>query len=345
MRWTLSCNNKTFTNKLSAIREQVASNQGLYFHTPKAYDDYDFTIEPKLSLEELCKQKALQLREENDKIVIWYSGGCDSHYVLNTFLQNKIPVDEIVMVKSGFSKADFEIDEYALPFAKSTGIKITVHEPTIDYYNKYYLNKEKMLGTANGFWHHFRLNNHFENVQHHDLNGVAHIFGNEKPTLCFNNSKWYTYFLDAEVSPQPHQINFFCDDPIIHSKQCHMLINNIQLHKNQNEYNQITFYDKHQDFWNQSIGRYKKNNFPLKNLSIGKNYNNKDTLAIEQASDELVNAWQERNNDLVKELGITWFNQGNPTLGTVGVFSKFYCLTEKDTKTVDELFPNGFNPQ
>ena len=53
MSWTLSCNNKTFTNKLSAIREQVASNQGLYFHTPKAYDDYDFTIEPKLSLEEL----------------------------------------------------------------------------------------------------------------------------------------------------------------------------------------------------------------------------------------------------------------------------------------------------
>ena len=109
MSWTLSCNYKTFTNKLSAIREQVASSQGLYFHTPKVYNNYDFTIEPKLSLEELCKQKALQLREENDKIVIWYSGGCDSHYVLNTFLQNKIPVDEIVMVKSGFSKADFEI--------------------------------------------------------------------------------------------------------------------------------------------------------------------------------------------------------------------------------------------
>ena len=50
MSWTLSCNNKTFTNKLSAIREQVASSQGLYFHTPKAYNNYDFTIEPKLSL-------------------------------------------------------------------------------------------------------------------------------------------------------------------------------------------------------------------------------------------------------------------------------------------------------
>ena len=62
--WTLTCNNKTFTNKLSAIREQIASNQGLYFHAPKTYADYDFTIEPKLPLEELCKQKALQLRIE-----------------------------------------------------------------------------------------------------------------------------------------------------------------------------------------------------------------------------------------------------------------------------------------
>ena len=49
-------------------------------------------------------------------------------------------------------------------------------------------------------------------------------------------------------------------------------------------------------------------------------------------------------NNLVKEIGTKWFNQGNPTLGTVGVFSKFYCLNEKDTKTVDELFPNGFKP-
>ena len=57
MSWTLSCNNKTFTNKLSAIREQIASNQGLYFHAPKTYADYDFTIAPKLPLEELCKQK------------------------------------------------------------------------------------------------------------------------------------------------------------------------------------------------------------------------------------------------------------------------------------------------
>ena len=79
-------------------------------------------------------------------------------------------------------------------------------------------------------------------------------------------------------------------------------------------------------------------------MFIDENYNNKDTLAIEQAPKELVNAWQERNNNLVKEIGTKWFNQGNPTLGTIGVFSKFYCLTKKDTKTVDELFPNGFKP-
>ena len=45
------------------------------------------------------------------------------------------------------------------------------------------------------------------------------------------------------------------------------------------------------------------------------------------------------------ELGAEVFNQGDPCMGTIGIFSKFYCLTEKSTKTVDELFPNGFKLQ
>ena len=90
----------------------------MQFCVPEAYENHDFTIPPKETLETLCKQKALNLRANNDKIVIWYSGGCDSHYVLDTFLKNNIKVDEIHMVKSGFSNADYEIEKYAIPFVK-----------------------------------------------------------------------------------------------------------------------------------------------------------------------------------------------------------------------------------
>ena len=344
MSWHYICNNKKFISKLEVLREHKKSKQAMQFCVPEAYDNYDFTIPPKESIEELCKQKALNLRATNDKIVIWYSGGCDSHYVLNTFLKNNIKVDEIHMVKSGFSNADYEIEKYAIPFVKKLNIKTVVHEPTLDYYEKRYVENEKQSGTANEYWHHFRLNNDFENLQHHDTEGVAHIFGKEKPTLCFVDGKWYVYLLDVDVTPQPYQINFFSDDPILHSKQCHMLIEEIQLMKNQSDYNKVTWYHEDQNFWNRSIGRYQNNEFPLKELNEN-SFNNKDVEAIKQAPAHIVDAWQEKNKALVEELGSEVFNQSDPCMGTIGIFSKFYGITEKSVKTVDELFPNGFKLQ
>ena len=344
MSWHLECNNKKFVSKLEVLREYKQSKQAMRFCIPETYDNYDFTVAPKKSLEELCKQKALNLRANNDKIVIWYSGGCDSHYVLDTFLKNNIKVDEIHMVKSGFSNADYEIEKYAIPFVKKLNIKAVVHEPTLDYYKKRYVENKKQLGSANDYWHHFRLNNDFENLQHHNTEGVAHIFGKEKPTLCFIDGKWYVYLLDVDVTPQPYQINFFSDDPIIHSKQCHMLINEIQLTKNQSDYNKVTWYHEDQNFWNRSIGRYENSTFPLKEMTDN-TFNNKDAEAIKQAPAYIVDAWREKNKALVEELEADIFNRRDPAIGTIGIFSKFYCLTERSTKTVDELFPNGFKLQ
>jgi len=342
MSWYYTCNNKKFINKLEVLREYNKSKQAIHFHIPEAYDDYDFTTPPMESLEELCKQKAVRLRESNDKIVIWYSGGCDSHYILNIFLKNNIKVDKLIMIKSGFEQADFEIDQYAIPFAKSTGIDFSIRQPDMAYYRDYYVNGEEMLGSAHNLWHHFRLNNHFENLEHCETDGVANIFGKEKPKLCFIDGKWYTYFLDVDITPQPHQLNFFCDDPNIHNKQCHMLINNIELMKNQRDYNKVTSFDEFQNFWNRSIGRYDKNIFPLKELDFDNNFNNKDALAIEQAPTHLVEYWLQHKNKLVEELGKNVFNNGDPGLGTVGVFSKFYGISERSIKTVDDLFPNGY---
>ena len=344
MSWHYICNNKKFVSKLEVLREHKKSKQAMQFCVPEAYENYDFTIPPKETLENLCKQKALDIRANNDKIVIWYSGGCDSHYVLDIFLKNNIKVDEIHMVKSGFSNADYEIEKYAIPFVKKLNIKTVVHEPTLDYYEKRYVENEKQLGTANEYWHHFRLNNDFENLQHHDTEGVAHIFGKEKPTLCFVYGKWYVYMLDVDVTPQPHQINFFSDDPIVHSKQCHMLIQEIQLMKNQSDYNKVTWYHEDQNFWNRSIGRYQNSTFPLKEM-MDDTFNNKDAEAIKQAPSHIVDAWQNKNKTLVEELGADVFNNGDPAIGTIGIFSKFYCLSEKSVKTVDELFPDGFKIQ
>ena len=45
-----------------------------------------------------------------------------------------------------------------------------------------------------------------------------------------------------------------------------MLISEIQMTKNQNDYNHVTWYSSDQDFWNKSIGRYTNSTFPLKQM-------------------------------------------------------------------------------
>ena len=343
MSWHYTCNNKKFIDKIAVLREHNVSKQAVKFVTPKEFDSFDFSVEPKETLDELCTTRAWDLRKNNEKIVIWYSGGCDSHYIFTIFLKHNIKIDEIVMVKSGFKDADYEIDRYAIPFARATNIKFTVRQPDISYYEDFYINKKPMLGSAHNMWHHFRLNNHFENLKHCDIDGVANIFGKEKPTLDYINGKWYTYLLDGAVTPQPNQINFFCDDPKIHSKQSHMLMNRIELMKQQSEYAHLTKnLFKEQDFWNRAIGRYDKDTFPVKYLSYQDQYNQKDALAIRQAPEHIVEAWKNYKLRLVEDIGSQHFNNGDPGRGTVGVFSPFYCLSEKGHKTVDDLYPEGY---
>ena len=344
MSWYLECNGKLFHNKLQAILENNLSNKSITFKVPEVYNDFDFSHEPSESLEDLCVSQARQLREQYKEVYLYYSGGCDSHYILKIFIDNNIKIDKIIMVKSGFRSADFEIEDYALPFVRKLGIPYEVKIPDFQHYESFYLGKDIVYCTQNEFWHHFRLNNHLENLRSSPKDRV-NIFGKEKPKLVYENGNWYTYFIDVEITDQPNQYNFFVENPTIYSKQCHMLVSRIITQKEPDQYNQITHYNENQDFWNKSIGRYDKELFPLKLLYDDGYHNSKDKLAIQSAEPQLVIAWKKRNAKLVDLYGSNWFNQGEPALGTVGVFSNFFGLTKKEIKTVDDLYPDGFKIQ
>ena len=57
---------------------------------------------------------------------------------------------------------------------------------------------------------------------------------------------------------------------------------------------------------------------------------------------DLVKKWQSSLNEFALLADGKWFNAGRPEFGTIGIFSKFFCLDIKDTKTVDDLYPDGF---
>jgi len=90
-------NGQRYTNKIQAILEAQKTLADITwdFHND-FFNKIDWTIEPQLSLPQMYKIRAQQIRDQYDYIVIMFSGGADSTNVLYSFLDNNIRVDEIV---------------------------------------------------------------------------------------------------------------------------------------------------------------------------------------------------------------------------------------------------------
>lgn len=86
---------KTYS-KLEAIELSGKIKKPLqWVFNQDVFEKFDWTHEPEGNLEFWYKQRAQQLRDKYDYIVIWYSGGADSHNVLMSFVRNNIFVDEV----------------------------------------------------------------------------------------------------------------------------------------------------------------------------------------------------------------------------------------------------------
>jgi hypothetical protein len=59
------------------------------------YNNFDVSNLGKVDLNVLYQIRALRLREKYDYLILYYSGGSDSHNVLRTFIDNNIKLDEV----------------------------------------------------------------------------------------------------------------------------------------------------------------------------------------------------------------------------------------------------------
>jgi hypothetical protein len=85
-----------FYSKLEAI--EMHTKTGIHPHwdfNEAIFDSYNWTVEPKENILELYRQRAQQLRDQYDYIVLMYSGGADSQTVLESFIDNDIKLDEV----------------------------------------------------------------------------------------------------------------------------------------------------------------------------------------------------------------------------------------------------------
>lgn len=88
-------NYKTYS-KFRAVEHYNKSNEKIKWNfNDEVYQCYNWSVEPKETLSELYRQRAQELRDQYDYLVLWFSGGADSTNILNSFIDNDIKLDEV----------------------------------------------------------------------------------------------------------------------------------------------------------------------------------------------------------------------------------------------------------
>ncbi len=189
----------------------------------EVFDPYPWTHEPEISLNELYRTRAQQLREKYDYIRLEFSGGADSTMVLYSFLQNGIHLDEIVTrwPKAGEkfvpddpfnTKPENTLSEWryaAKPMldwvaSNFPNIKITLHDFSEDmltgvhdeswiYRAKDWLLPSYPFKTAID-----ALDDHKRTLD--QGRSICVLWGVDKPKVCIKDSKFYAYFMDLQAN-------------------------------------------------------------------------------------------------------------------------------------------------
>lgn len=90
--------NLKFYSRLEAFETAKRLNLGkvTWHFNDEVFSSYDWTVEPSESLEEVYRQRAQEIRDKYDYVVLMFSSGADSTNILNAFLDNNIKLDELV---------------------------------------------------------------------------------------------------------------------------------------------------------------------------------------------------------------------------------------------------------
>jgi hypothetical protein len=210
--------NNTYINKTDALIQATKTKQSVHwnFHDTE-YGAIDWTVRPQGHLLDLYRIRAQQLRDQYDYIVIHFSGGADSWTVLNSFLSNNIPVDEVytrwaraerkytVSNCSDFRECNLSSEyEYAVePVLRQLEKKFPQTRIHVDDYSDAYtqeVTEQTLLHgshyTTMGTFHRFNRKSPGEIAAATAGKRVAVIYGFDKVQCALIDGVFSAYFID-----------------------------------------------------------------------------------------------------------------------------------------------------
>jgi len=230
-----TCNGQEFESKIQALMLANITGQPVNWNfNNQVFDRYNWSQEPELTLDQLYDQRAREIREKYDYVVLSYSGGADSNNVLESFLRQNLHIDEIVYnaalvateklnVFDPAETAAWNVNaEFKLHTAnrlhqiklRSPGTKITVNDTTnatIEGFEKHpdgeWISTQKEvlnpMGVHNFNYAYFRdLRVMFDKGKK-----IAIIVALDKPKIRVVDGSCYLYFIDKTaniVTTQDH---------------------------------------------------------------------------------------------------------------------------------------------
>lgn len=90
--------NLEFDSKiLACIHANKFNKQVEWVFNNDTFVPYNWTIEPSETLDQLYDRRSRELREKYDYLIISYSGGADSHNIVESFLRQGLHIDELLI--------------------------------------------------------------------------------------------------------------------------------------------------------------------------------------------------------------------------------------------------------
>jgi hypothetical protein len=184
---------------------------------------YTWHQEPEISLKELYRIRAQQLRDRYDYIRLEVSGGGDSATAAFSFILNGIHLDEVVFryPKTGEknvtddpfnTKPENTLSEWkyaAQPLLKwiathAPRTKITMHDYSVDMLASKH-DESWVFRTKDYFQPGHAFKHTVDAVDSHKLTldqgkSVCMLWGVDKPKVCIKDKKWYLYFMDVQAN-------------------------------------------------------------------------------------------------------------------------------------------------
>ncbi|NBP57224.1 hypothetical protein EBU71_11960 [bacterium] len=227
-------NGKIFINKYQALLEATRTKSNVYFKFfPDVWDNFDVRQCGKRTLNELYKLRAEQLRDKYDYLILYFSGGADSHNVLRSFIDNDIRLDEVcvkwpktILNNYNIYEPSYDNSSYNYLSEWDYAIKpvldeIKLSHPHIKITIVDWFEDPNSIGNSDIFstvnhWHDIEISSlAVWSPSERDLvekgKKVGSIYGIDKPKIFFDNEENVKmFFIDSAVTMgTPNPINVF----------------------------------------------------------------------------------------------------------------------------------------